>query len=646
MKRRLLEPFRIGNMELKSRIVMAPMETQYGGEDGHVTERNKNYYEARARGGAALIIVEATYIHRQGWAHANQLGISDDKFVPGMSELVQVIHRHGAKAAIQLNHAGREAKLAALNGMQTVAPSPLAGGLFRETPKELTIDEIGEIIASFAEAALRAKKAGFDGVEIHGAHGYLISQFLSRSCNQRQDIYGGDLPNRARFLVEVIKAIKRVVGDDYPVWCRINGTEYGVEEGITPEEARDTARMAQEAGIDAIHVSATGPRAPNNLPSPIFVPAIIAHLAGRVKKVVTVPVITVGKMTPEAAERILAEGKADLIAIGRALLADPELPNKIADNRLEDITPCIDCFGCRNDIFSNVLGLSNILGIRCHVNAALGKEGESEIVSAKRPRKVLVVGGGPGGMEAARVAALRGHKVTLWEKEPRLGGQLIQAAIPPYKDRTRLLPEYLKVQLKKLNVAVELNKEATAAMIEELKPEVVILAVGVKPLIPEIPGLDKAHVVQAGDVLEEKVAVGNQVIIIGGELVGCETAEFLAEKGKKVTVMRRGPEIAAGVGPCLRPFFLDRLSEKGVTLLTEIRYNEVTPSGLVITTKEGKKKTIEADTIVLAAGSVPDKKLYEDIRGKVPEVHCVGDCVAPRTIRDAIADGYHIGLQI
>ncbi|TET67448.1 MAG: FAD-dependent oxidoreductase, partial [Dehalococcoidia bacterium] len=348
----------------------------------------------------------------------------------------------------------------------------------------------------------------------------------------------------------------------------------------------------------------------------------------------------------DAAERILAEGKADLIAIGRALFADPELPNKIADNRLEDITPCIDCFGCRNDVFANVLGLSNILGIRCHVNAALGKEREDEIVSAKRPRKVLVVGGGPGGMEAARVAALRGHKVTLWEKEPRLGGQLIQAAIPPYKDRTRLLPEYLQIQLKKLNVAVELNKEATAAMIEELKPEVVILAVGVKPLIPEIPGLDKAHVVQAGDVLEEKVAVGNQVIIIGGELVGCETAEFLAEKGKKVTVMRRGPEIAAGVGPCLRPFFLDRLSEKSVTLLTEIRYNEVTPSGLVIMTKEGKKKTIEADTIVLAAGSIPDKKLYEDIRGKVPEVHCVGDCVAPRTIRDAIADGYHIGLQI
>ncbi|MFB0521409.1 MAG: FAD-dependent oxidoreductase, partial [Desulfatiglandales bacterium] len=636
MKRRLLEPCQIGNMQLKNRIVMAPMETQYGGEDGYVTERVKNYYEARARGGAALIIVEATYIHLRGWAHANQLSISDDKYIPGLSGLVRVIHQHGAKAAIQLNHAGREAKLAALNGMQTVAPSPLAGGLFRETPKELTIDEIGEIIASFAEAALRAKKADFDGVELHGAHGYLISQFLSRSSNKRQDMYGGDLPNRARFLIEVIKAVKRAVGNDYPVWCRINGMEYGVEEGITLEEAQDTARMAQEAGVDAIHVSATGPRAPNNLPSPTFVPAIIAHLTEGIKRAVTVPVIAVGKMTPEAAERILAEGKADLIAIGRALLADPELPNKVADNRLEDITPCIDCFECRNDIFSNILGLSNILGIRCHVNAALGKEKEYKIIPAKKPRKVLVVGGGAAGMEAARVAALRGHKVTLWEGGPRLGGQLIQAAIPPYKDRISLLPEYFQVQLKKLNVTIELNKEATVAMIEGFQPEVVILAVGVKPLIPEIPGLDRAHVVQAGDVLEDKVEVGNQAVIIGGELVGCETAEFLAEKGKKVTIMRRGPEIATGVGPCLRPFFLDRLSEKGITLLTGLRYNEVTPGGLAITTKEGEKKTVEADTIVLAAGAIPSKKLYEDVKGKLPEVHCVGDCVAPRTIRDAI----------
>lgn len=646
MKRRLLEPFRIGKMQLKNRIVMAPMETQYAAEDGHVTERNKDYYEARARGGAALIIVEATYIHRQGWAHANQLSISDDKFIPGLSELVQAIHKHGAKAAIQINHAGRDAKMALQNGIQIVAPSPLPSPLVGKLPKELTVDEIGEIPAVFAAAALRAKKAGFDGVEIHGAHGYLISQFLSRASNKRQDIYGGALPNRARLLVEVIKAIKSAAGDDYPVWCRINGQEYGVEEGLTLEEAQETAQIAQEAGIDALHVSATGPRAPNNLPSHTFAPAVIAHLAEGVKKAVTVPVIAVGKMTPEAAEKVLAEGKADLIAIGRALFADPELPNKVAEDRLEDITPCIECFGCRNDIFSNILGLSDIAGIGCHVNPALGKEKESDIVPAKSSKRVLVVGGGPAGLEAALVSALRGHEVTLWEKESRLGGQLFQAAIPPYKDRITVLPEYFERQLKKLNVAIELNKEATPAMIEEFKPEAVILASGIRPLIPEIRGLDRAHVVQAGDVLEDKAAVGNRVIIIGGEMVGCETAEFLAEKGKEITVMRRGPEMATAVGPCLRPFLLARLSEKGITLLTGIKYDEATPSGLVITTKDGEKKTIEADTIVLAAGATPDNKLYEKIKGKVPEVHCAGDCVAPRTIREAIAEGFHIGREI
>jgi NADPH-dependent 2,4-dienoyl-CoA reductase/sulfur reductase-like enzyme len=286
------------------------------------------------------------------------------------------------------------------------------------------------------------------------------------------------------------------------------------------------------------------------------------------------------------------------------------------------------------------------VGIRCSVNAALGRERESEITPAKRPRKVLVVGGGPAGMEATRVAALRGHKVTLWEKQPRLGGQLVQAAIPPHKDRIAPLVEYLKTQLEKLGVRVELNKEATAALIEEFAPEVVILATGVKPLVPEIPGLDKAHVVQAGDVLEGRVAVGNKVVVIGGELVGCETAEFLAERGKQVTVMRRGPEMALGVGPSLRAFFLNRLTQKGVTLLPGVSYHEVTASGVVVTTKEGARKTIEADTIVLAAGALPDQRLYQEIKGKVAEVHCVGDCLKPRTIRDAIAEGFGVGLAI
>ena len=639
MKSQLWEPFRIGQMELRNRIVMPPLVTQYASEGGYVTERILNYHEARAQGGVALLIVQATYVHRRGQTFENQLGISNDKFISGMSELVQAIHRHGAKAAVQLQHGGRTAK-SKLSGVQPVAPSPLAssGG---EVPKELTVDGIAGIVACFAEAALRAKRAGFDGVEIHGAHGYLIDQFLSRSSNKRQDGYGGDLRNRARFLIEVIKAVRGAVGSDYPVWCRINGKEYGVGEGTSPEEAQEIARMAQDAGADAIHVSAFGPTAPLHLTSPTFVPAVIAHLAEGIKKAVTVPVIAVGRITPEAGERILAEGKADLIAIGRGLLADPELPNKVASGKLEDIVPCTVCMGCRDDISS-----PTVVGIRCQVNAALGREVEFKIVPAKKPKKVLVVGGGPAGMEAARVAALRGHEVSLWEKEPRLGGQLIQAAIPPHKDRIGPLTKYLQTQLKKLDVKIELGKAATAAMVEELKPEVVVLATGVKPLILEIPGMDKAHVVQAGDVLEGKVMVGNRVVVIGGGMVGCETAEFLVEKGKKVTVTEVAPEMVLAVGPTLRTFFLNRLLEKGVTLLTEIRCDEVTPAGLVVTTKEGERKTIEADTIVLSVGSISDRKLYEEIKGKVSETYLVGDCVEPRTIRDAVADGFRIALHI
>ena len=639
MKGFLWEPSRIGQMELRNRIVMPPMVTQYGNEDGYVTERSKNYYEARARGGAALIIMEATYIHPHGQGFPNQLGISDDKFIPGMSKVVRAIHRHGAKAAIQLHHGGRMSR-SDITKTQPLAPSPI-GGPQGELPKELTTVEIASIVASFADAALRAKKAGFDGVEIHGAHGYIIAQFLSRSSNKRQDIYGGDLKNRARFLVEVIKAVREAVGENFAVWCRINGKEYGVEEGTTQEEAQQTARMAQDAGADAIHVSASGPTSPVGFTSATFRPAVIEDLAEGIKKAVTIPVIAVGRITPEAGERMLEQGKADLVAIGKSLLADPELPNKVASGRLEDITPCILCMGCRDDLRSTTL-----VGIRCKVNAVLGREKECEIVPAKRPKKVLVIGGGPAGMETARVAALRGHRVTLYEKEQRPGGQLIQAAIPPYKDAIEPLTRYLETQVRKLGVEVVLGKEVTATLAGQLNPDVVVLASGVTTCSPDIPGLNRAHAVQAMDVLMGKAKPGDRVLIIGGELVGCETAEFLAEKGKRVTVTRRGPEMALGVGPNLRQSLLDRLLARGVTLLTGVRYNQVTPQGLVLTTEEGETRTIEVDTIVLAVGAIPNDKLAEELKGKVPEIHPVGDCIEPRNIRHAIADGFRVACEI
>lgn len=346
---KLWESFQIKQMQLKNRIVMAPMGTKHASKDGFVIDHTKDYFEARAQGGIGLIIVEATLVHPGGRAYQNLLEITDDKFIPGLKELVSIIHKHGAKAAIQLQHCGRLAK-SKFSGMQPLGPSPIPapGG---EVPKELTIDEIKLIIGYFAEAAVRAKKSRFDGIEIHGAHGYLIDQFLSRSANKRMDIYGGDLKNRARLLTEIIMAVKRAVGREFPVWPRFNAMEYGIENGRTIEEAKEIAQLAEEAGSDAIHLSAYGPKAPQHLPAAKPVSGVLADLAQSIKTVVSVPVIVVGRITPEAGEKILEEGKADLVAIGKALLADPEIPKKAESNKADEIKPCILCMACRDDLF-------------------------------------------------------------------------------------------------------------------------------------------------------------------------------------------------------------------------------------------------------------------------------------------------------
>ena len=639
MYKQLCQPLLIGKMALRNRMVMPPMVVRYATEDGYVTDRTIKYYEARAKGGAALIILEASYIHPKGQIIANEPGISDDKFLPGLTKVVEAIHRHGAKAAVQLVHGGRMSS-SVLTGVQPLAPSPIPAAE-REVPREVSTNEIAEIINYFTLAALRAKSAGFDGVEIHGAHGYLIDQFISRSSNKRNDSYGGDLANRTRLLIQVIKAVKEKVGFDYPVWCRIDGKEFSAEEGITLEEAKEVAHLAQEAGAVAINVSATGSLSPVNVNTAIFSPAVIADLAAGIKESVTVPVIAVGKMTPEAGEKVLAEGKADLIAFGRTLFADPELPNKVCEQNGESVRPCILCLRCRDDLRS-----SNVVGIGCSVNAATGKEGQYEITPTDKPKKVLVVGGGPAGMETARVAALRGHHVSLWEKEASLGGQLKAATIAPYKDRVGALTDYFTAQLKALGVDVKLNREATAESITSFAPEAVVLAIGVRPFVPEIPGLASSHPADAVEVLEGRVAVGQRVVVIGAELVACEVAEFLTQQGKQVSILRRGNEVASKVGPSSRVPLLARLKQQGVTMLTGVTYHQLAANELTITTKEGVRQTLEADTIVLAAGAVPNRELYQKIKDRIATVKAVGDCVSPRNIREAIAEGCQAGLAI
>lgn len=646
MLKKVFEPYQLGGISLKNRIVMPPMVTGFASEGGYVSERLKNYHKQRAQGGVGLIIIEASNVDYPvgGLATRRQLVIDDDRFILGLSELAQVVHRHGAKVAIQLAHAGRTAS-PVITGVHPVGPSPIAAPLGiwtyhkTEVPKELTRSEIKRIVIRFAEAANRAKTAGFDGVEIHAAHEYLITQFLARHSNDRTDEYGGNLANRARFLLEIIRVIKTSTDSAFPVWCRINAREFGIENGITLDEGKQVAKMIENAGADAIHVSAFAWSNPLGRPPTSEPQGSMIRLAEAIKKGVNIPIIAVSRIDIELGEKVIEEGKADLIAIGRGLLTDPQVPNKAALGKVDEIVPCIGCLHCVNSLYQ-------VGSIECTVNPTLGKEEEYRYGLAQGSKKVFVVGGGPAGMEAARISALRGHTVTVFEKENELGGQLPLAIKPPYKDNLKTLLPYYQTQMKKWNVKINLAMELSSAVVNEGKPDVVIFATGARPFIPEIPGIDKFRVVTAIEVLQGKVGVGDRIIVIGGELVGCETAEFLADAGKKVTITRRGAEMATRMDATLRSLLLIRLSAKGVTMLTGIRYEEFTQKGLVITTREGERRIIKADTAVIAAGAVPNPAEHWVATGKVPEVFRIGDCVKPQGILEAIREGFDVGRKI
>jgi 2,4-dienoyl-CoA reductase-like NADH-dependent reductase (Old Yellow Enzyme family)/thioredoxin reductase len=637
----ILQPCQIGQMNLKNRVVMPPMSTCYASEGGFVTERLKDYYEERARGGIGLLIVESACIDTATErVVGRQLAADDDRFVPGLQQLAQVIRKHGAKVALSLSHAGRASR-SSVTHRQPIAPSAIAvkGA---EPPRELTVGEIEDIITHFAQAAQRAQTAGFDGVEIHAAHRYLLSSFLSPAWNKRQDDFGGSLQNRARILLEIISRTKELLGRDYPVWCRINGMEYGLEGGTTLDEAREVAQMAERAGSDAVHVSAYGygAYASVNRGCTGYPPGNLIHLAEGIKKVVSVPVIAVGRIDLQLGERFVEEQKADLVAIGRPLIADPFLSTKTIEGRHDDVTPCIACNVCIDEL------ATMDMSVRCSVNASVGKEREYTVTPAQKCKRVLVVGGGPAGMEAARVAALRGHEVILYEKQRQLGGQLILAVKPPHKDEIQPLIDYLVAQISKLGIKVEVGKEADAATVDIIKPDVVILATGASSLIPRIPGVDRDNVIMAEDALSGK-ALGGSVAVIGGGLVGCETAEFLAERGKTVTIIEMLAEIAPRVGLSVRAGLLDRLTKKGVSMLTGMTCREITDAGVIVTSDGGQSQTIiEVDTVVVAAGAKPNTGLLDALEGKVSEIHLAGDCVAPNRILEAIADGSRVGRAV
>ncbi|MBI2830915.1 MAG: FAD-dependent oxidoreductase [Chloroflexi bacterium] len=639
---KLFEPINIGSMTIKNRIAMSPMGTGFADKLGLVTQRMIDYYEARAKGGTGLIIVENVSVDFYHGIHGvNRPNIDNDLTIPGLTRVAAAIKKHGSRAAIQLNHSGRMAK-SRLTGFQPVAPSAESypGGAHPEgeIPRELTVEEIYRIVDWFAQAAGRAQKAGFEGIELHAGHAYLLNEFLSPFSNKRQDQFGGSLEKRTFFLLEVLRAIRKVVGNDFPLWCRINGKEFGVD-GATVEDYQAVARLISPL-VDAVHVSVRGYGRYALVHNP-DVPGALLQYAEGIKKVVNLPVIAIGRITPELGEAAIREGKADIIAIGRGLLADPAIANKAKSGRVEDITPCISCLACHD------VGLSTKTYVVCAVNAALSKERESRIKRAEASRKVNVIGGGPAGMEAARVLALRGHKVMLFEKQDRLGGQLNLAMVPPTKrERIEPLITYLTTQLNKLGVEIRLNTEATVDIVEREAPDVVVLAAGAVPCIPPLPGAQPGNLLTAFQVLGQEAEVGKKVVVIGGGSTGCETAEFLHERGKEVTIVEMLPRLAAEMGFRDRTRLMIRLSDLPIKVITGAKCREVRTNGVVVTTENNGEQFIEADTVVVATGMKQNNGLLDLLKARGFETYMIGDCWHVQKIIDAIGDGFALGLAL
>ena len=643
---RLLESGKIGKLLIRNRIVMAAMAVGALAEpDGRMSERLIDYYTERAKGGTGLIVTGPFFFREveQSPSVIATLMADHDIHKARLNQLAESVHDYGAKIAVQLAPGrGRNATPNVLRTVGAVGPSPNPPFFNpRMTARALTIEEVERLVQAFGSRAQFVRDAGIDGVEINGHGGYLFDEFTSPLWNRRTDKYGGSLEGRLRFSVEAIEAIKKGAGADFPVLIKFALTHY-IPGGRDIEEGLEIARRWEEAGVDALVIDAGcyevryWPNPPTTQPMGCMV-----DLAAMVKKVVKIPVIAVGKLgAPELAEGVLQDGKADFIALGRPLLADPEWANKVKERRLEDIRPCIGCHeGCHKRLHERKF-------LTCTVNPACGREKEFMINPAEKKKCVLVIGGGPGGMEAARIAALRGHRVALWEKGNTLGGNLIPAAVPNFKREYGTLINYLSTQIKKVGVDINLGKEATPELIEEINPEAVFIATGSIPIFPVLPRVEREKVVTAVDLLLGKREAGQSVVVIGGGLVGCETALYLTHKGKKVILLEILDSLMCDVYSINRMHLEKLLADSQVEILTKTELLEITDKGIVIADKDGRRSTLEADTVVFATGFEPNDTLFKALKGKVPELYSIGDCVVPRKATDAISEGFRIGRLI
>jgi 2,4-dienoyl-CoA reductase-like NADH-dependent reductase (Old Yellow Enzyme family)/thioredoxin reductase len=649
---KLLEPGKIGTLQLANRIVMASMGTRLAGVWGEANDATTEWYARRARGGAGLITVEATHVAAALFpvrGVVRMLRADDDCFSPGLFSLAEAIHEAGAKISIQLS-VGRAASTGALwmpglGDLQEtagMAPSavPFPGGIM---PREMTLEEIQKTVALFGMAAERVKKVGFDAIELHAHFHSIPGCFLSPLFNKRTDEYGGNAENRLRFILEIIGSMRKKVGPYFPLMVKYSIDEF-VSGGRDLRDGLTIARRLEEEGVDGIVVS-QGQAGSKQIPyAPLYWPeGYMVPLAEALKKTVKIPVIVGGRLgDPSCAERVLEEGKADFISMGRPLIADPDLPKKLKEGRGKAIRRCVADNWCF-EIFGKA-------EMRCSLNAAAGRELRyGDVQPAARPKKVVVVGAGPAGMEAARVAGLRGHNVTLYEKSNRLGGgELSLAAAAPHKESFESVSAYYAEAFSEFpNVKVVLGTEATPDMILKEKPDAVIIATGGRSLIPKIPGVDRSNVKTAFEVLADKVKIeGRTVAVCGGNAVGCETADYLAKRGNRVFLVEMLESIGMDIEPACLSALKDELATGHVNIMTGRRMEAVEGDGVIVADGKGTRTELQADMVVLAVGVEPVNDLAGDLAGKVRELYTVGDAKRPGKIHDAVGDAFALAFNL
>lgn len=635
----MFSPIQIGGVTVPNRFVMPPMANNFSHTDGRLSDRSLAYYQARAKGGFGLITIESSVVYAPAKGGARKACLFSDDTIESYRRVADACHSYGAKVSVQLQHAGPEGN-AALTGCPLKAASPVPAACGRDTPQEMDREELYRLIECYGDAARRAQQAGVDMVEVHCAHGYFVSTFLSQRTNHRTDEFGGCFENRMRLPRLIVENIRQKTGGCMPILCRINASD-DLEGGQTVQDAAAVAAyLEQECGVDAIHVS----RAVHLKDEFMWAPGVThggfnADLVTEIKRAVTVPVIAVGRFTePQYAELLVRQGRADLIAFGRQSIADPELPNKARTGRLEELSPCIGCLlGC-------VPNMQAGKPITCAVNPLAGRE--AELCPARQPKRVVVVGGGPGGLYAAWICALRGHQVTLLEREAQLGGAFRIAAFPPGKGQLTEAVRAMIVHCEKTGVDIRTNTQATPELLQDLAPDAVILATGSTPLIPPIPGLEEGHYLTAQALLEGSASCGPKVLVVGGGMIGCETAAFLAERGHQVAILEMKPTIAADVVPENRGHLFHLFARHHVLLQPGAKVVQFYPDGAAYTLEDGSQGSLRGyDTVVLAMGTRSCNPLAQALHG--PQVFVIGEAAqSPGNAVLATRDALNAALSI